>query len=421
MEDKLLIESCPSFIVLPIDDEHSVFYNSIVHIACKLTKIELLILDLYYKYQDREYILEQFPEDKKGLILKSLEFVDKNELLCTKEKECFINDCVYLSTYYLHLTYQCQLRCTYCYNQKIRKEQKYKSLSKDEWIEILDKILPYANHIILTGGECFLNPNIANIVEYIKDVNPAIAISCISNGMHDYSSDIINRVFHCIDSITLSCDSISSVGNRIGFNPELFKRNVLYIRTKYPNVKVSVATTITKNSIALNGEIKKFCYTNGCNLNNTVVIPSSLDEIDLVPSLSEVIELGARAHEADPIKHLNQKRIRCSAAKEVCSIDPMGNVYPCQSLHHQEFLLGNIMEQNLDDLKFIHKSEFCLPTVNELEVCSSCKVKYMCGGGCIATGYELYGGKLQRNHLTCALNHENAIEKLKSLNNRIDE
>lgn len=141
----------------------------------------------------------------------------------------------------------------------------------------------------------------------------------------------------------------------------------------------------------------------------------------MVPSLSEVIELGARAHEADPIKHLNQKRIRCSAAKEVCSIDPMGNVYPCQSLHHQEFLLGNIMEQNLDDLKFIHKSEFCLPTVNELEVCSSCKVKYMCGGGCIATGYELYGGKLQRNHLTCALNHENAIEKLKSLNNRIDE
>lgn len=105
MEDKLLIESCPSFIVLPIDDEHSVFYNSIVHIACKLTKIELLILDLYYKYQDREYILEQFPEDKKGLILKSLEFVDKNELLCTKEKECFINDCVYPSTYYciLHI------------------------------------------------------------------------------------------------------------------------------------------------------------------------------------------------------------------------------------------------------------------------------------------------------------------------------
>lgn len=45
----------------------------------------------------------------------------------------------------------------------------------------------------------------------------------------------------------------------------------------------------------------------------------------------------------------------------------------------------------------------------------------MCGGGCIATDYKLYGGKLQRNHLTCALNHENAVEKLKSLNNRIDE
>lgn len=91
-----------------------------------------------------------------------------------------------------------------------------------------------------------------------------------------------------------------------------------------------------------------------------------------------------------------------------------------------EFNLQKIKKQfeevnNMLDKLVGGKSEFCLPTVNELEVCSSCKVKYMCGGGCIATGYELYGGKLQRNHLTCALNHENAIEKLKSLNNRIDE
>jgi radical SAM protein with 4Fe4S-binding SPASM domain len=421
MEEKLLIETCPSFLVLRIDDDHCVFYNSITHIACKLTKIELLILDLYYKYCDKGYIIEQFPEDKKDLILKSLEFIDRNELLCTKEKDCFVNDCVYPSTYYLHLTYQCQLRCTYCYNREVRKEQLHKCLSKEKWSIILDKILPHANHIVLTGGECFLNHNIADIVEYIKGVNPDISISCISNGMHDYTSEMINRVFHCIDSITLSCDSISSVGNRIGFDPDLYKRNIRYIRTNYPKIKVSVAATITKNSIASNREIMNFCYANGCDLNNTVVIPSSFDEIDLMPGLSEILEMGANAHETYQVKHLKQKRIRCSAAKEVCSIDPVGNVYPCQSLHYKEFLLGNIIEQDLDDLKYIHKPEFCLPTVNELRVCATCKVKYMCGGGCIATGYKLYNGKLQRNHLTCALNYENATEKLKSLNNRIDE
>jgi radical SAM protein with 4Fe4S-binding SPASM domain len=294
-------------------------------------------------------------------------------------------------------------------------------LSKEKWSIILDKILPHANHIVLTGGECFLNHNIADIVEYIKGVNPDISISCISNGMHDYTSEMINRVFHCIDSITLSCDSISSVGNRIGFDPDLYKRNIRYIRTNYPKIKVSVAATITKNSIASNREIMNFCYANGCDLNNTVVIPSSFDEIDLMPGLSEILEMGANAHETYQVKHLKQKRIRCSAAKEVCSIDPVGNVYPCQSLHYKEFLLGNIIEQDLDDLKYIHKPEFCLPTVNELRVCATCKVKYMCGGGCIATGYKLYNGKLQRNHLTCALNYENATEKLKSLNNRIDE
>ena len=37
------------------------------------------------------------------------------------------------------------------------------------------------------------------------------------------------------------------------------------------------------------------------------------------------------------------KQIRCGAAKTVCSIDAIGNVYPCQTLHYEGFFMGNLL------------------------------------------------------------------------------
>lgn len=110
------------------------------------------------------------------------------------------------------------------------------------------------------------------------------------------------------------------------------------------------------------------------------------------------------------------KKSRCGAAKNTCSIDPVGNVYPCQSLHFEEFLMGNILRQNIEELRYQDEEE-CIPCIDEISECSKCKVKYICGGGCLASSYELNKRKLGRNKWLCPYNYDIAIKKLESIRN----
>lgn len=416
---KFFLETNPAFLILKINEEQYVFYNSLQHIGARLDKLEILILDLYYKYNNIKYIVKQFPENKSKIIYDALCSIDKLKLLrCKDLKDETYKDAVLPSIYYFHLTYHCNLKCTYCYNKNIRKKQK-KILTLDKWKSIVDKISKYAKSITLTGGEFFLYPYVVDLVKYIKDSYPHINISAISNCNHNFKECNISAVFNYLSSISFSCDSISRVGERKGFDPLLFKSNILWLKERFPKLEITIASTYTNNNAEDLKEISLFCKNNECSLDKTIIIPENIDEIDLMPDYEQQIREGLAFSSNDEIKQLKRARLRCSAGKEICSIDPIGRVFPCQSLHHEDFCLGNLCKENLEDLKYIGKKGFCLKTVNNLPVCSKCKVKYICGGGCLATGYKLYGNKVTRNHLTCHLNYINSINKLKSLNNRI--
>jgi radical SAM protein with 4Fe4S-binding SPASM domain len=107
------------------------------------------------------------------------------------------------------------------------------------------------------------------------------------------------------------------------------------------------------------------------------------------------------------------RRFQCGAGSGVISVDPFGNVYPCHALHQQEFLCGNVLT---GDLKKIYDSKpmrICRETtVDSKKECSSCDLKYVCGGGCLATTYKLYGSLKARNELLCPFYRKIAIDSL---------
>lgn len=416
---EFLLETNPAFLILPVESNEYVFYNSLQHVGVRLSHLEMLILDLYYKYTNKAFIIRQFPENQTKIIEDALLSIDRMKLLVCENLE---NDCnikaMIPSVYYLHLTYQCNLNCTYCYNKNIRKKEK-RTLSLTDWKVIIDKISPYAKGITLTGGEFLLYPQVLEIVRYIKTEYPDIEISAISNCMHNFENSEISEVFNYLSSVSFSCDSISKEGERKGFDPTLFKSNISWIKEKFPHVDVSLASAYTSSNADDLNETWQFCKQINCNFDKTLLIPECAEDVDMMPDIHEQIRTSLVFGDNKEIKRLHRARIRCGAGKSVCSIDPVGNVYPCQSLHFEELLLGNILNEELGDMKSIGTDDFCLKTVNELPVCGKCKVKYICGGGCIATAYQFYGRKFNRNHLTCHMNYINSIEKLKSLNNRI--
>lgn len=416
---KYLIESNPAFILLGIDNGEYVFYNSLCHIGARLTELEVLILDLVYTYQNKAYILSKFPERQHRQIADAIDAIEKHELLkCEEIKYDASKENVFPSEFYIHLTYRCNLRCTYCYNRLIRKGASH-DMTVDEWKSIINKILPYAKRIIFTGGECLMFKGIGELTDYIKSQKKSVRLAAISNGMCDYQTLENKRLFENLSEISLSCDSLKEEGQRIGFDSILFQKNVEWLKTNFSKLKITIASVYNCKNILDLSEIQKYCEEQNMSFDKTIILPSTTSDIELMPSFAERqqdLTLNGKALE---INELHSPRFRCGAGKTVCSIDPYGNVYPCQSLHYPEFLLGNLKESEFKDIKYMGKSGFCLKRVDELPVCSKCNVRYICGGGCLATGYSLYGNKLDRNHLVCHMNYYNCIEKLKLLNNRI--
>ena len=76
-----LLETNPAFLIIPINTTEFVFYNSLQHRASRLSYLEMRILDMYYTYQDKDYILSQFNEDKKETLAEALRAIDNQKLL----------------------------------------------------------------------------------------------------------------------------------------------------------------------------------------------------------------------------------------------------------------------------------------------------------------------------------------------------
>ena len=77
---------------------------------------------------------------------------------------------------------------------------------------------------------------------------------------------------------------------------------------------------------------------------------------------------------------------RCAMAEREISIAETGDVYPCQLLQEDRFRAGNVRETSLaeiyaDSPVFARLREV---SVDTLAKCTTCAVRYLCGGACRA-------------------------------------
>lgn len=118
---------------------------------------------------------------------------------------------------------------------------------------------------------------------------------------------------------------------------------------------------------------------------------------------------------------------RCSAGKKIFSIRNNGDIYPCDSFNGMGMhLLGNIHNGSIDE------TAFKIPFVDEIEKCTNCWARYLCGGPCAYTQTINDGDKIIESEceltkfiikLSCYLWNEvkacSSEESLKDLNDFI--
>lgn len=104
----------------------------------------------------------------------------------------------------------------------------------------------------------------------------------------------------------------------------------------------------------------------------------------------------------------------CGVGKRPCIyVTPEGDVFPCPNMQHAEFRLGNVQSMSLSEC--INQSQSVCQKLTELRVdqlnkrCTSCDVRYFCGGDCRGETYSVTGS-LTAPYPSCRDRHQSIIE-----------
>jgi len=298
-----------------------------------------------------------------------------------------------LHSVHLSMSSHCNLNCRYCYAAQ-RVESNYPPLTVDQYRHIIDDLCSISSNIsfTITGGEPLLNPLWKPVAEHIKTHDSTLLL--LTNGLliNDKNIDFIKQ--HC-DLVTLSIDGPTAATHSItrGDNFNDVMRSVDLLEKH--EVDYTISMTVTRLNI---DQVEPMARKFGDRLNFAPLFPVSdvaSDELSITgeeyyQALSDafgVNPLGYCEASLDMAHHI--KNTKCAIGDNEISISPTGDVYPCQLLHLDKFLAGNVHEKSIID---IYNNSTTLKrcaaiTVDSIDKCRQCVIRYICGGACRARGY----------------------------------
>lgn len=300
------------------------------------------------------------------------------------------------------LTYACNLSCVHCLSSSGRRDPR--ELSTEECFRVIDELerlqVFYVN---IGGGEPMLRPDFFDILEY--SVEHHVGVKFSTNGT--YIDEERARRLAAMDYLDVQ---ISIDGADAGVN-DLVRGEGSYAaaRQAMDNLAAAgfgpfkISLVVTRHNVAQLDTFKQIADSYGAQLRVTRLRPSGrgadswhelhptqaqqrdlyhwlLDRPDVLTgdSFFHLSALG------DPLPGLNL----CGAGRVVCLIDPVGDVYACPFVIHDQFLAGNVRDPG--GFTHVWRSSELFTSLREPDspgACASCGSYDACQGGCMASKF----------------------------------
>lgn len=238
---------------------------------------------------------------------------------------------------------------------------------------------------------------------------------CNTNGLADIGKYIDACKY--IDLLKFSLDAYDNTSAHMRPN-RIFDTVVKAISaTKSSGANISIVFTLHKKNYAYADRLVALARTLGvtCNFSILTTPKTGEREIALVFDDNEFESLYEKAKISEINVAIENGSMSsgfrctslCGAGSSTISISSNGNVYPCHLFNgNDEFLMGNALNGSIHDILKSKNNAFSCMSVNDLEQCKDCDVKYFCGGGCRFRGYADYGD-IRGHDRMCKVNFTN--------------
>ncbi len=319
--------------------------------------------------------------------------------------------------FFVEITSACNNACVGCSNV-FADNRSPEPLSAQEWCTVLDRIAPSTSWLKITGGEPTLHAGFGEIIECVAALG--IPFTLFTNARWLEPEHLVHFLADIpqLDGLLISLHGARAQSHEaFTCTPGSFDEAVANIQLAVEaGLKVTTSTVLTQYScpevediVALSQELgadhAAFQRFIGAALPE--IEPSELELQRAVRAIENIANggngiggngrgpkrNGKLVRFGTPIPHcfVANNSYGCLAGVAQATIDPWGNVRPC---NHAPLMCGNLLEQSLEEIWHSAAMEAWREMI-PVE-CMGCREFAMCRGGCRATAM-LRG--LEKDHL----------------------
>lgn len=324
---------------------------------------------LFTYHPDREATKKRLIAEAKALYEKGL----------TKEKyqPAFKSIEGSLYKFYLYPTFNCPLRCPYCYAEG--GERKSNDLPAEDYLRITDEALKAGyKAIVIVGGEPLVYYEFDKYIDGLSKLERKAGRFILRTSLAlPISDDRLKKICSVFDEITVSLDGDEESNDAVRGKGTFKKVVENIIRSIEFGGNISISAVMNREEAeGRPGEfLRTFCREHNID---KLAIQSPVPMGRAVETTGSYYEWRSDEQIMDQIKF----KWTCGIGTNLY-MQPDGKVYPCYAWCGKEQLLGDLSKEPLQEILDRGEILSYLNTgVDTNKKCSSCEVRYLCGGMC---------------------------------------